>query len=94
VIRSWGSSATRRLFETGLSRFRGLDVDAALELLAMLNAANRLDFISPLKSVGLHALKGDRKGQWSITVNGRWRICFRFKDGHAHEVEIVDYHRG
>jgi proteic killer suppression protein len=94
VIRSWGNSATRRLFETGLSRFRGLDVDAAQELLAILNAAERLDHISPLKSVGLHPLKGDRKGQWAITVNGPWRICFRFHDGDAHEVEIVDYHRG
>jgi proteic killer suppression protein len=87
-----GSSATRRLFETGKSRFRGLDVEAALELLAILNAAPRLGEISPLKSVGLHPLKGDRRGQWAITVNGPWRICFRFADGHAYEVEIIDYH--
>ena len=93
MIRSWGNSATRRLFETGRSRFRGLDVDAALELLAVLNAAIRLDQISALKSVGLHPLKGDRKGQWAITVNGPSRICFRFKDGDAYDVEIVDYHR-
>jgi toxin HigB-1 len=92
VIRSWGSATTRRLFESGKSRFRGLDVEAALDLLAVLNAAERLDHISPLKSVGLHPLKGDRRGQWAITVNGPWRICFRFKDGHVHDVEIVDYH--
>jgi proteic killer suppression protein len=92
VIRSWGNSATRRLFERGKSRFRGLDVDAAVELLAALSAADRLDHISPLKSVGLHPLKGNRRGQWAITVNGPWRICFRFKDGHAYQVEIVDYH--
>ncbi len=92
MIQSWGNSATRRLFETGKSRFRGIEIDAALDLLAILNAASRLDHISPLKSVGLHALKGGRKGQWAITVNGPWRICFRFKDGDAHEVEIVDYH--
>ncbi len=92
MIRSWGNSATRRLFETGKSRFRGLEVETALELLAVLNAATRLDHVSPLKSVGLHALKGARKGQWAITVNGPWRICFRFKGGDAHEVEIVDYH--
>jgi proteic killer suppression protein len=92
MIRSWGNSATRRLFETGKSRLRGLDVDAALDLLAVLNAAERLDHISPLKSVGLHPLKGDRKGRWAITINGPWRICFRFKNGHADEVEIVDYH--
>jgi plasmid maintenance system killer protein len=36
--------------------------------------------------------RGDRRGQWAITVNGPWRICFRFKDGNADEVEIVDYH--
>ena len=42
----------------------------------------------------LHKLKGDRKGQWAMTVNGRWRICFEFRKGDAHEVEIVDYHRG
>jgi proteic killer suppression protein len=92
VIRSWGNSATRRLFESGRSRFRGLDAEAALELLAILHAAERLDHISPLRSVGLHPLKGDRRGQRAITVNGPWRICFRFKNGHAYEVEIVDYH--
>jgi proteic killer suppression protein len=92
VIRSWGSSATQRLFEAGKSRFSGLDVDAALDLLAVLNAASRLDQISPLKSIGLHPLKGRRKGQWAIIVNGPWRICFRFRDGDAYDVEIVDYH--
>jgi toxin HigB-1 len=48
----------------------------------------------PLKSVGLHKLKGDRRNQWTMTVNGPWRICFEFRDGEAYEVEIVDYHRG
>ena len=47
-----------------------------------------------LKSVGLHKLKGDRKGQWAMTVNERWRICFEFKAGDAFNVEIVDYHKG
>jgi proteic killer suppression protein len=44
--------------------------------------------------VGLHKLKGDRKKQWAMTVNERWRICFEFHTGDAHEVEIVDYHKG
>jgi len=92
MIASWKDGATRRLAETGKSRFRGLDVDRALELLAVLNAAPSLRAISPLKSVGLHPLKGDRKGQWAITVNGPWRICFRFRDGNACDVQIVDYH--
>ena len=40
----------------------------------------------------LEALKGDRKGQYSIRVNDQWRICFRWRSGNAHDVEIVDYH--
>jgi proteic killer suppression protein len=94
AIRSWGNSATRRLFETGSISLRGLDVARALRRLAELNAISRLDEISKLKSVGLHPLKGERKGQWAIAVNGPWRICFRFRDSNAYDVEIVDYHKG
>ena len=60
----------------------------------MLDAATALGDLSPLRSVGLHPLKGSRRGQWAMTVNGPWRICFRFRDGDAYDVEIVDYHRG
>jgi proteic killer suppression protein len=72
------------------NRFRGLDLDAALDLLLALNAAKGLRDPSPLKSVGLHQLKGTRAGQWAMTVNGPWRICFEFRGGDAYEVEIVD----
>jgi proteic killer suppression protein len=92
VIKSWANSATRRLFEEGVSRFSGLDVEAAAEMLAMLHAASSLRSISPLKSVGLHKLKGRRKSQWAMTINGPWRVCFRFSDGNAYDVEIVDCH--
>ncbi len=71
-----------------------MDAEAAEELLAVLDAAVSLQDLSPLKSVGLHKLKGDRKGQWAMTVNGPWRICFRFRDGDAYDVAIVDYHKG
>jgi len=95
VIQSWANSASRRFYEDGKSsKFRGLDVEVAEELLAGLDAATSLRDLSPLKSVGLHKLRGDRAGQWAMTVNDRWRICFRFEDGDAHEVEIVDYHKG
>ena len=95
MIRSWANRATERLYEEGkASSFRGLEVEAAQELLAALDAATSLRDLSPLKSVGLHKLKGDRAGQWAMTVNARWRICFRFKEGDAHDVEITDYHRG
>lgn len=92
MIKSWGDSATRRFAETGKCKFSGLDEEAAMDLLAVLDATTSLKDISPLKSIGLHKLKGDRKGQWAVTVNGPWRICFRFADGDAWQVQIVDYH--
>ena len=94
AIQSWANSTTRRLFETGTTNLRGLDIERARRRLADLNAISRLDQISALKSAGLHPLKGGRRGQWAITVNGPWRICFRFRNGHAYDVEIVDHHRG
>jgi proteic killer suppression protein len=92
MIRSWANSATRRFVETGKSKFSGLDLRRAYLLLRLLDRIRSLNEISPLKSVGLHALQGERKGLWAITVNGPWRICFRFADGDAYDVEIVDYH--
>jgi toxin HigB-1 len=92
VIKSWANSATRRFAEDGKSKFSGLDADAAIDLLGALDAAASLNDLSPLKSVGLHKLAGDRKGQWAMTINGPWRVCFTFKDGDAFDVEIVDYH--
>lgn len=92
MIRSIKGAATRQFVEGGRSRFRGLDQELARQRLAELNAAPSLAAITPLRSVGLHKLKGDRKGFWSIKVNGPWRIVFRFEEGNAYEVEIVDYH--
>ena len=95
MIRSWRNSATQKVWaEQRPNQFRGLDFELALDLLTALNAAKRLDDLSPLKSLGLHRLKGNRKRQWAITVNGRWRICFEFSDGGADAVQIVDYHKG
>lgn len=57
-------------------------IDAAANLVALRVApGNRLEM-----------LRGDRKGQWSIRINDQWRICFRWQEGHAHDIEIVDYH--
>ena len=71
-----------------------MDFEAAVDLLLALNVAVSLGDLSPLASVGLHKLKGDRKGQWAMTVNGPWRICFEFRKGNALNVEITDYHKG
>jgi toxin HigB-1 len=92
MIRSGANSATRRFAETGKSKFSGMDVEAAEERLAALEAATALSDLSPLKSIGLHKLAGARRDQWAMTVNGPWRVCFRFEDGDAWDVEIVDYH--
>ena len=70
------------------------DVEAAVDLLLALNVAESLHDLSPLMSVGLHKLKGGRRRQWAMTVNGPWRICFEFREGDARDVEIVDYHKG
>jgi proteic killer suppression protein len=94
VIRTWGNTSTRRFADTGKSRYRGMDVEAAHDLLAALDAATSLQDLSPLKSIGLHKLTGDRKGQWAMTVSGPWRICFRFRDGDAYDVEITNDHKG
>jgi proteic killer suppression protein len=95
MIRSWRNVATRKVWEGERpNRFRGLDFEAAIDLLLALNVASTLQDLSPLRSVGLHKLKGDRRHQWAMTVNARWRICFEFEKGDALNVEIIDYHRG
>jgi proteic killer suppression protein len=95
MIRSWRNSVSRKVWEGERpNQLRGLDFENAIDLLLALNVAKSLNDLSPLKSVGLHKLSRDRKGQWAMTVNERWRICFEFKKGDAYEVEIVDYHRG
>lgn len=58
----------------------------------MLDAAQRLEDLRSPPSNRLEMLRGDRAGQHSIRINDRWRVCFVWRDGHAHEVEIVDDH--
>lgn len=95
MIRSWADGATRRFAESGkVKGFSGLDVEAAEDLLAALDAAASLADLGGLRSLGLHKLTGDRRSQWAISINGPWRICFRFADGDAFDVQIVNYHRG
>jgi len=69
-----------------------MNTEVAEDLLAALHSATSLNDLSPLQSVGLHKLTGSRKRLWAMTANGPWRICFRFADGDAWDVEIVDYH--
>lgn len=64
----------------------------ALRKLVYLHAAKRLEDLKVPPGNQLEKLKGDRKQQYSIRVNQRWRVCFEFEDGNAYNVEIVDYH--
>jgi proteic killer suppression protein len=92
MIKSVKGLATRQFIESRKSKFSGLDIELAWRRLAELNAASSIADLGNLNSVGLHKLKGDLKGFWSIDVNGPWRILFRFDRGHAHEVHIHDPH--
>ena len=74
--------------------FRGLDYDRALLLLDALDAAESLEALRTIQAARLHALTGDQRRRWAITVNGRWRLTFRFNRGDANEVLIEDYHGG
>lgn len=92
MIKSWKNSATRRFAEEGKSKFSGMDEQKARRRLNLLDSISDLKDIAPLNSIHLHALKGDRKGQWAMTINDQWRLVFAFKEGDAYDVEIVDYH--
>lgn len=93
MIKSWKSVATRRFAEGGKVRFSGLDEEKALARLQLLDAVQSMNEIPALASIGLPKLKGARRNQWAMTINGPWRLVFEFKDGDAYDVEIVDYHR-
>ena len=92
MIKAFKSRDTQRLFEgERVPRFANI-AKVAMRKLQMLHAAQRIDSLRIPPRNRLEALKGDRKGQWSIRINDQWRICFVWQDGAAWDVEIVDYH--
>ena len=93
MIESWRDADAELLFETGKSRRipSNLRTSAAKKLLLLAGAGALNDLLIPPGN-HLEALKGDREGQHSIRINGQYRICFVWRDGNAHQVEIVDYH--
>ena len=92
MIRSFADKETEILFKTGTSRRFGNIAAVASRKLDYLDAAGVLQDLRSPPGNRLEALSGDRKGQHSIRINDQWRICFRWRDGGAEEVEIVDYH--
>jgi proteic killer suppression protein len=93
MIRSFKCRETEKVWQGEASRKLPDDIqERALRKLRQLDASVTMDDLRIPPSNRLKALKGDRKGQWSIRVNDQWRICFRWSDGDATNVEIVDYH--
>jgi proteic killer suppression protein len=92
VIRSFRDRDTEELFHRQASRRWASIARVALRRLRLLHRAVTLDDLRVPPGNRLEALKGAGAGQYSIRVNDQYRICFRWRDGHAYEVELTDYH--
>jgi len=92
MIKGFRCKETEGVFQRRHSkRFSGIQ-RVALRKLLVLDAAGSLGDLRVPPANRLENLIGDRRGQHSIRINNQWRVCFRWRDGHAHDVEIVDYH--
>jgi toxin HigB-1 len=93
MIRQFRDKEARKIWEGTISRRLPMDIQAvARRKLRMLNNARHLNDLKVPPANRLEALKGARKGQFSIRINDQWRICFVWSNGNADAVEIVDYH--
>jgi len=94
VIKGYRNAKTRKVYETGNPKgFKGLNGVRAVRVLNILESAGTLDDLPRLAAYRLHKLSKERKGQWSLTVNLPWVVCFTpSKNGGWEDVEIVDYH--
>ena len=92
MIKSFRCADTRSLFESGKSRRFSSIATVAVRKLAQLDAAETLEFLRAPPGNQLEALKRDRAGQYSIRINGQFRVCFRWTMAGPEDVEIVDYH--
>ena len=93
MIQSFADRHTERFYHSGTSRRLPAEIHkrATMRLL-QLNAATRIEDLRMPPSNRLEQLRGDRAGQWSVRINDQWRVCFRFENGDAFDVEITDYH--
>lgn len=93
MVRSFRDRETERIFHRlGSRRFPASLMGAALRKLLILDGAEFLHDLRVPPGNRLEALRGDREGQYSIRINDQWRICFRWSEGDAIDVEITDYH--
>ncbi|MDD2713448.1 MAG: type II toxin-antitoxin system RelE/ParE family toxin [Simplicispira sp.] len=92
MLQTFCCAQTEALFNgRRVARFVNFEA-VALRKLQQLHAATALEFLRIPPGNRLEALSGDRQGQHSIRINDQWRVCFVWREGHAHDVEIVDYH--
>ena len=92
MIQSFQSEDTERLFhDERVKKWRAIE-NVARRKLNMLHAARKLDDLKVPPGNKLHKLSGDRAGQHAIRINDQFRVCFTWRDGHAYDVEIADYH--
>lgn len=92
-IYSFRHKGLRRFFERGDSR--GLPqqrVEKVRRILTALEAAETLDELEPLPGWRLHELRGNRRGTWSVTVTGNWRLTFHVEDNGVYDLDLEDYH--
>jgi proteic killer suppression protein len=93
MIRTFYDKRTQELFTEGTTRRFPADVASrAARKLEYIHLATQLDDLKVPPGNRLHSLSGDRQGQYAIAINDQWRICFRFIDGDAFDVEVCDYH--
>jgi len=93
MIKTFADRRTQQLYVTGRAKRFPPDIaKRSARKLEYLDLATCLDDLRVPLGNRLHALEGNRKGQYSISINDQWRICFRFDDGDVYDVEICDYH--
>lgn len=92
MIKTFRCRETQKVFERKRSKRFGAVQSVALRKLILIEGSERLGDLGIPPANRLEKLKGSRRGQYSIRINDQWRICFNWKDGHAFDVEIVDYH--
>ncbi|MBI3479877.1 MAG: type II toxin-antitoxin system RelE/ParE family toxin [Nitrosomonadales bacterium] len=93
MIKSFADKGTAAVFSGLVVRRLPHDIQTiARRKLKLIDAVSKVEELRIPPGNRLEQLKGNRAGQWSIRINDQWRICFKWENGHAEEVEIVDYH--